>query len=676
MANMATITSVTLPGHLYPHIETRINDNSVRRYTVDTSGNYKMLAVSLTPKGEDGKIITVEHGIDEYDTLFGHGPCSKYGQAHLNARAAASTGLVTLQVLRLTATNATYANAHVFMCYRIFNGNLEVVFEVMNTDDLNDLNKLADNAPSVEQIQERLALIEQPAPIADGETGTTGGDEIDPGMNVNAWNITRFMSFAYKGKGTCGNDISIRISNHGRADKTSRFKNYYLDIFEGTRQIESHRVTLHPDCLVGSNSVYIENVVNSYGGSEGSNVLVVDVNDEVLNTVFTDYQLHIDPNTALTTATFDPILGINKELASPFTVTNSDGDTAIEHYNILSYGLVRFDAMYGIKLLGGSDGNFAMSDPNRQANIDARFIEAFEGKIDRNIMSKYRCPLDYACDANFSTAVKTALANMVTGDPGIGRSQDFRIYFDLGTDLAAGDDVYESSKTYNDIIDTWTMSIDGYYGKIKDPYNKKVIPVTSTYHLAQALPKHWNGYGGYHIPYANSKFGVIDTFLPNTVFPVFDDSIDQKILDKLVEAHVNYAAIDPKGNVMRATQTTRYSGLVEGDQFATSDDYVVSNLSEENNALIALAIKKDVEKLICTYLYNFNETSDINTFNRDTANLTSKYAAAQVRSITARFERTEAEAELGVLHLYIAIQNKPLIKYLQVDIDVNRLETN
>ena len=670
MANIATITSVTLPGHLYPHIETRINDNSVRRYTTDTSGNYKFLAVGLSPKGEDGKIITIEHGIDEYDDRFGHGPCSKYGQAHLNTRAAASTGLVTLQVLRLTAEDAMYANAHIYLCYKVVGKTMGIRFAVKSTNNLRDLKNLKDNAPPVDDVLASFDLESVPMNPIDDPVGDTTQTTTD----TSGWQAMHFMSFAYKGRGECGNSFSVRISNHGRADKTSRYKNYYIDIYEGTKQLEQYRVTLHPDAIVGSTSLYMENVINTYGGSEGSNLIDMYVNPSVLDTIFTKYQKDVDPGTTLSTLTFDPILGISKELAKQFTVTSAEGDVGIPGYEIDSASPFHFDDLYGIKLGGGTDGAFDMTNPDRQAAIDAQYIKAFKGDIDRNILSKYRCPLDYACDADFSTDVKTALAALVTGDPGVGRTQDFRIYFDLGTDLQARENVYDDTTTYDDIINTWTMSIDGYMGKIKDPYNKKVITVTSTYHLAQALPKHWNGYGGYHIPYANSKYGVIDSFLPNTVFPVFDDSIDQKILDKLVDAHVNYAAIDPKGNVMRATQTTRYSGLVGDNQFAESDDYVVSNLSEENNALIALAIKKDVEKLICTYLYNFNETSDINTFNRDTANLTSKYAAAQVRSITARFDRTEAEAELGVLHLYIAIQNKPLIKYLQVDIDVNRLD--
>lgn len=671
MANIATITGVELPNHMWPHIETRINDNSIRRYTTNTDGNYKYLAVSLTPKGIDGRIITVDRGIDMYDDMFGAGPAAIYGQAHLNARAAAQTGKVTLQVLRLTASDATYANVHVYAHYRITEpvvdpetdeiitpAKMQVMFTT-KTSTLSDIEKLAESAPAASEVNA----------------------EVGP-----EWKTMRFISVAYVGKGTCGNRFSFRIANNSRSDKTSAYKNYYIDLFEGTKCVkQSTRVTLHPDAQVGSYSLFVEDVMNTQLYTS-EDVCVFDVNPEVLNTLYLDYQTVVNPTTNLTIEQFDPITGVDKLLAkaqsSKYVSVSTNPNIAITNFEIVddtNLHTVRFEHALGIKLSGGSDGAFDINnDPVlRQKAIDQRFIEAFEGKIDRTILSRYRCPLDFALDADFSTEVKVALAQF-TGHPdsgmnGSNRFQDFRAYFDLGTDINTLEDPYEDSVAYDDSICTWTMSIDGYYGKIKDPVTKKVIRASSTYGLATALPLIWDKYGGKHVPYAGSQYGMITAYLPNSVYPVYDNTIDQKILDKLVDAHVNYACIDAKQNIIRGTQTTRYSGEEGENQFALGGDYVVSNLSEENNALIVLDVKKDVEKLITSYMYNFNETSEINSFNRDLSNLTSKYAAAQVRTIKAQFARTEEEAELGVLHLYIAIENKPLIKYLQVDIDVNRL---
>lgn len=661
MPSATVVTGVALPEHLYPHMETRINDNSVRRYKKSTDGNYKLLAVSLTPKGKDGKVITVDEGIDQYDSMFGAGSIDVYGQAHLNARFAAQTGKVTLQVLRLTAHDATYANTHIYAHYRVVeteeinpdNGEttsskkMQVMFTAENST-LTELDNLTESAPAAADVNAKV------------------GEE---------WTTMRFISAAYVGKGKCGNNFSIRISNNSRSDKTSGYKNYYINVFSGTQSINEKRVTLYPEAYNGADSLFIEDVMNTYDYTE-KDVIKLDVNPEVLSTLYTVYQREVEPGTVLSEEEFDPIIGIDKYLekakgnSKAYYVTQ---DIAIKSFEVIedfNLHTVQFNTVLGIKLAGGSDGAF---DPNtdpeiRQKAINERFIEAFNGEIDRNILSKYRIPLDYALDANFDTSVKLALAHF-TGT----RNQDFRTYFDLNTNLASLSDPVSDSQTYDEDIETWTMSIDGYYGKIKDPVTKRVVKVTSTYALAAALPLHWNAYGGKHVPYAGSSYAVINTFLPNTAYPVYDNNIDQQILDKLVDAHVNYLAVDPKQNIIRATQTTRYSGEDSENQFAGGSDYVVSNLSEENNALIVLDVKKDVEKLITTYSYNFNETSEINAFNRDMGNLTSKYAAAQVRSITAQFARTEEEAELGVLHLYVGIENKPLIKYLQVDIDVNRL---
>lgn len=707
--NIATVTSVALPANLFSHIETRINDNSVRRYTRNTDGNFNFLAVGLTPKGEDGRVITIKNGIDEYDRRFGFGPYSIYGQSHLNSRYAAQTGLVTLQVLRLTADDAAYANVHIFANYRLVPVNAEEAEKpegppiepdtpITNPDEGDEGGEeggggQGNNPGGDEEIElqadntaMRLEVMYTAVSVPLGKSSdlvatAPSAEDIADALNLETdggWSSMRFASFAYKGKGKCGNNIAIRIANHARADKSSKYKNYYFDVFEGTTLKEEDRVTLYPDAVTGSTSLYVENKVNTSDGTDGSDLILCDFNEEALPTLFALYDANVKPNLAeeslsrnLTELNFDPILGIDPLKVKAKSWNADDSQIFIDNFQIIGDGAqnaIQFNDPLGIRLAEGNDGAFdTTNDPvKRQQAIDAVYVKALTGEIDRAILSKYRVPLDYACDADFSYEVKEALAWLCTK-----RNEDFRAYFDLGTDLPTREAPIEDSKAYVDCISHWTMSIDGYAGKVKDPYNKKVINVTSTYHLAAALPIHWNKYGGKHVAYAGSSKAILDTYLPNTIYPIYDPNIDADIMNKLVDAHVNYATIDPKQNIIRGSQTSRYSGA-ENEQFEATEDYIVSNLSEENNGLIALDIKKDVEKLITDYAYDFNESAQINSFNRDLSMITDKYAAAQVRSIKANFARTEEEAELGVLHLYIELVNKPLIKYLQVDIDVNR----
>ena len=655
MANITNINTVVLPAHLYAHTETRINDNTIRTYSRSANGNCDVLAVIMSPKGEDGVITTVSNGLEEFDDKFGVGPYSIYGQPLINARASAYTNCATMRVLRITAPDASYANIHIFVSYKIedVEGDepettkkvMKVRFLTSSSDQLTDLDKLDIVGALPEDLPE------------------------DGWINI----AKPFLSVAYIGKGVCGNNISFRISNHPRADKTNAYKNYYFTVFENTTQKEEFKISFTPDAIVNSNSIYIENVVNKFGGN-GSDYVKVKYNEQILPELYNLYKSEVDPNTTLFQEEFDPFLGINKRLASlsssKYNTFAESKDIAISNFEIvddLDLNTIQLNSVLGNKLSNGSDGVFDISTPKetRDAAISAQYIKAFKGEINRDILSKYRCPLDVAFDANFPKDVKNALADFTAT-----REEDFRTYFDLGIDELERDSAYDASM-YDTSINFWTMSIDAYYGKIKDPYNQKIIPVTSTYNLSLNLPYHWKKYGGKHIPYAGSKYGIIDNYIKGSIYPVYDDSIDQKILDRFVDEHVNFAKIDAKGNVIRGSQTTRYNGLMNAfeDNPAT---YTVSNLSEENNCHVVLDIKKDAEKLVANYSYNFNEASDIALFNREAESITAKYQAAQVKSITASFSRTDEEAELGVLHMYIAVQHKALVKYIQIDIDVNR----
>ena len=139
---------------------------------------------------------------------------------------------------------------------------------------------------------------------------------------------------------------------------------------------------------------------------------------------------------------------------------------------------------------------------------------------------------------------------------------------------------------------------------------------------------------------------------------MYDDDIDQITLDKLVDARVNYLKVNSLKQVVRATQTTRQ----DAD----------TNLSECSNVFILHDIRRDAIMLCEQYEYNFAEASDLQRFNKAATILADKYAAAQVKSITAVFDMNDWETERGILHLYIEFIHKDIIKRAIVEIDINR----
>lgn len=637
-----TITSVKLPQHMYMHVETQINDNSIRTYSNRREGLVNMLYVFTSPKGIDGKVTTIANGLSEFTDTFGDGPFSVYGQPFLNAKASASTDAAILRCIRVTAPDATYANRHIYVRYRTVPADdsnparMEVMFIPKSATGIKSLDEFISKAPEA----------------------ATGLDD--------GWKEMRLFSVISKGRGTYGNKFRVRLSNNYRSDKVSAYKNYYFTLFENSTPREQRRVCMYPDSRISGINYYLENIINDV--NTGSDSIMISVNDAALSILFNEYKTNVDPDTTLTEETFDPILGINKNLASSANyssfadVTNDvGGDARITNFNIVSdteLGTVELNSILGVSLDAGSDGVFALGSPGREDAIVAAYEAAFNGEIDRNIQSKYRCPIDVALDANYPINVKIAMSKL--NDI---RKEDHITYYDLGLDISSLSDPYSISEELDMYASHWTYAIDAYYGKIKDPYNLKIIEVTSTYNLALKLPAHWKKYNGKHVPYAGD-YGVIDTYIKDSIYPVYDDSIDSKYLDKLKDAHINYAQIDAKGRVLRANQDTRYP------EIGTS--LTVSNLTELNNCHVILDIKKDAEAIAAEFLYHFNEDSDLSVFNIRLETLTSKYAVAQVKKITAKPARTDEEAELGILHLYIEVVHKALVKIVQIDIDVNR----
>ena len=252
-------------------------------------------------------------------------------------------------------------------------------------------------------------------------------------------------------------------------------------------------------------------------------------------------------------------------------------------------------------------------------------------------------------------SVKVAIANLVE------TRQDCIPIFDIGADLDTKDDVLEYGLQvlqYTGGSDTWRSDIECYWGKIHDPKNKKIIPVSATYFLASHLPTHWNAYGDKHVPFAGATYGTLNGFIPGTLYPVLDEDLDATLMQTMNDYRLNYA------------QLTVNQDVIRGSQYTTQEN--LSALSELNNAFIVLDIKRDCEKICAAYGYNFFDEADITRFNRDCENLVAKYAAAQVQSIKGSFTSTDEDELSGILHLEINLVCKKLVKICMVDINVNR----
>lgn len=649
-------------GSLFrPKIETHINDNSeVNTETLVGGGNVtSVLAVFASPKGRDNQVVTIDGGLSQFLEEYGIGPFSLYGQPLLNAynaARAASSSDARVHCLRVTAADASYACAALIAKYKVVQENsgsdpvLHVTFVIKGADNDAYLNGNSGDGGGLSSSGDGYGLIS--LKNMDNAVAVSGGPD------SQGWYSAKLFTVAYRGKGSYGRNVRFRVTSNRGADKMNAYKNYNFDVLrnEGALALaESFSVTAVDGSTSGSTSLFLPDVVNDV--TDGSKIVAVEAYPENFKAIFDSYVTNIDADTTYTEDDFDVLLGLDKytrgkiagyaiDLAGT-TYTPASGETAVD-----------IDAVTGVPLLGGSDGSLSAetAPATRNAALKQLYIDAFQGEIDPLIKSTYRFPTTFIFDANYPIEVKSALAQLV-----ISRKDCFGV-IDFGTEIetkASVKDYYDTN--IDGMFNDWHLSMEPYCMKISEPYGHKSVVVTSTYWMAGAYLSHIAGYGGKHRPMAGNRFGVIDGVIKNSVYPVFDDSIDADQMDELAELKLNIAKYNQLQQCVRSMQNTTQDKL--------------SALTEMNNALLVLDIKRECEILVSNYEYDFADPEDIVRFNTGLSSITSKYAGTQLRSISGHFEQSKWEADRSILHLYVEMVHKNLVKTVIIEVDVNRADS-
>jgi hypothetical protein len=459
--------------------------------------------------------------------------------------------------------------------------------------------------------------------------------------DTDGFSEVHLFSFAYKGRGAYGDNYKIRLGNYVRGDKTNEFKNYLLEVLEGTDIPESFPIVFNANAISDDSNLYADGVIADY--ETGSKLITFRSNLDGFASLYSAYTTAVG-TTTITAEAFDPLLGIDKKTGLAIAGLELVAPTT---------GTVSLNALAGIAAQSGSDGDFAATadKATRDAALETIFTNAFKGLIDDRILSKNSFPANLILDANYPASVKQQMCILADA------RKDCSVIIDCGTEIASKSGLVDDLAAYEAFSTSRLHQVEGYYGKVKDPYSKKIYKVTATYALAALLPLHFQANNGKHVPFAGA-FGAMTGFLPNTIYPIFDPEIDWAIMNKLVAARCNYVQIDPNQNIIRGTQTTRQE--------------IVSNLSEANNMYIANDIKRDTEALMARCAYNFNESADLGRFNTDISVMVLPKYENQVKTITGLFKNTPAETENNILHLYIELRNKSLVKNGIIEIDITR----
>ena len=623
-----------IPEHVYPHQHVQINDNTEvsRTYASDSSDVTALLCVFASPKGRDNKVLTIEDGSQGFTNEYGIGPFSLYGQPLMNAYNAAMSGACTLHCMRVTPEDASYANVTLIAKYKVEEGDggktMKIMYYAKSSD--NDLASLDDLDTCC----------------------TVASTEDEAGFTA-----VKLLTVACQGKGEYGKNLRFRITSDRTSDKDNNFKNYFFGVYDNTNgmiQKEQFNVVFNSDATYSNVSLFAEDVVNDT--ASGSTQLKIACFDAGFKALYDAY-MTANPDCTLSCVEFDPFFGLDKNTRTALTnleiISDADANPAGEGETAIAVS-----STTGVSLLGGSDGSLsADADPTtREQILNNLYLNAFNGTLDPQIKSKNRFPTTFIMDANYPKDVKLAIANLAV------KRGDCMAMLDCGTGITTKASVKAYvDETFGSSANNRVVTIEPYCMKVRDPYSSKAVTVTSTYWLSGRYPTHIQEWNGKHKPLAGNTYGIIDGYIRDSVYPVFDEDLDSTIMDELAEAHINFAKYNANQVVVRAMQDTKQTKQ--------------TNLSEQNNTLILLDIKRDCERLCAAYEYDFSEPTDIARFNTDVEVVAARYRDAQVRSINAYFDKNTWESERNILHLYVELVHKDLVKITIIEIDVNRSTT-
>ena len=628
-----------IPEHVYPHQHVQINDNTEVRtsYSNISSEVTALLCVFASPKGRDNKVLTIDEGSQGFINEYGIGPFSLYGQPLLNAYNAAMSGACTLHCMRVTPDDASYSNVTLIAKYKVEESagddgqttkNLKVMYYAKSSN-------------------KELATLDDLDVCC-----TVSGDPDEEGFTS-----VKLLTVGCQGKGIYGKNLRFRITSDRTSDKDNDFKNYFFGVYDssnGMIQKEQFNVVFNSDATYSNVSLFAEDVINdSISGSTQVKIASFDAGFKALY----DAYMIANPACTLSCVEFDPFFGLDKN-----TRTALPNLTIVPDASASPAGAgetaIAVSSTEGVALLGGSDGSLAAeADPQERAKaLNNLYLNAFNGTLDPQIKSKNRFPTTFIMDANFSKDVKLAIANLAV------KRGDCMAMLDCGTGITTKASVKPYvDETFGSSVSNRVITIEPYCMKVRDPFTSKAVTVTSTYWLSGRYPSHIREWNGKHRPLAGNTFGIIDGYVRDSIYPVFDEDLDSTLMDELAEAHINFAKYNANQVVVRAMQDTK--------------QVKQTNLSEQNNTLILLDIKRDCERLCASYEYDFSEPTDIARFNTDVEVIAARYRDAQVRSINAYFDKNSWEAERNILHLYVELVHKDLVKITIIEIDVNRSST-
>lgn len=635
-----------VPKYLHSHVETYINDYTKFDDSASTpvDNNNKFICVFRSGKGPDN-VLLEKDDLSDFIATYGNSNFAKYGQPLMMPIAMLTSGSATVYSMRVMPDDAFAANSILLMQYRFDNDTKKMIIryrtKYLGKDAMTDIGSAGyKTAKAFKKQLEQAAQAEVKEKVTDGEDG-------------KEWKQVPIATFRMAGRGVYGNNYRWRIARNFEYENDYGIMMY---TFECINSAGSGAEASYVGAIVSSSQYRNITLINDILDNEekGAVMMDVDVLEDYVNEAYEDFKKFLEglddvPEDLIpTNDTWDPFFGYQCNS----TVKHPNMEVVGEAVGTEDIGV---DRAQGIALMGGDDGAFGSANPTEVFNATNKcYVDAFSGEYDSVILSSRRSPCDALLDANYNSDAENPQYDVkgTLYDMALARN-DALVYLDAGieTTKASIDNMISDYARFN----SRNAVKEFQHYTVKDPGTMKKCEVTVTYFYAQKLPSHYQNYGSW-VPFVKARCELTGQ-IKNTLEPAVDD-LEMELKEKLYVNRFNYFETIDENTYQRAAQNT-----------AQMDN---SDLMEENNMNTLFALKKQLERDCWNSLYDFTSVEDRARFSESEEAKFASWVGSRLDTLSIVFDANEWEMERSIVHCYVSVQFRNLMKRVIIEIDVNK----
>lgn len=636
-----------VPKYLHSHVETYINDYTKFDDSASTpvDNNNKFICVFRSGKGPDN-VLLKKDDLSDFIATYGNSNFAKYGQPLMMPIAMLTSGSATVYSMRVMPDDAFAANSILLMQYRFDEESKKMVIRYRTKYiDKEAMASIGSSGyKTAKAFKKQLELAAQ-AEVKESITDETDGTE---------WKQLPIATFRMAGRGVYGNNYRWRIARNFEYENDYGIMMYTFECINaaGSASTEASYV----GAIVSSSHYRNITLINDILDDEekGAVMMDVDVLEDYVNEAYDEFKVFLEtlddvPEELIpTNDAWDPFFGYQCNSSTKHPNMEVIGEaTDTEDIGV--------DRAQGIALMGGDDGAFGSENPTDVFNATNEcYVQAFSGEYDSVILSSRRSPCDAILDANYNADaehsqfdVKGTLYNMALA------RNDALLYLDAGTETTKAhiDDMIAEYARFS----SRNAVKEFQHYTVKDPGTMKKCEVTVTYFYAQKLPGHYQNYGSW-VPFVKARCELTG-HIKNSLEPAVDD-LEMELKEKLYVNRFNYFETIDENVYQRAAQNT-----------AQMDN---SDLMEENNMNTLFALKKQLERDCWNSLYDFTSVEDRARFSESEQAKFASWIGSRVDTLSIVFDANAWEMERSIVHCYVSVQFRNMMKRVIIEIDVNK----